>query len=57
MDALTGVIEGIPQNGTPAEYVTWFAQALSALFNALMEIFGKLKGLTGGEEGEATEEE
>ena len=57
MDALTGVIDGIPQNGTPAEYVTWFAQAISALFKALMEIFGKLKGLTGGEEGEATEEE
>ena len=55
MDAVTDILGNIPQNGTPAEYVSWFAQALSALFSALMEIFGKIKSIGGEEAAEEGE--
>ena len=52
MEALSEIMSNIPENGTPAEYVTWFANALAAVFSALKELFGNFKGLIGGDKGE-----
>ena len=40
-DAIQKQLEALPKNGTPAEYVSWFAGMIKALISLLSGLFKK----------------
>ncbi len=49
VSAVEGLLNGLPQDGTPAEYVTWFANMLKAVFEIIMNLFKSFGNKDDGE--------
>ncbi len=39
LSGIQGLLEGMPSDGSPAEYVTWFANMLKAVFELVSGLF------------------